>query len=293
MPPQPDPTTMPADNGAVPNTEQADAWNGDEGRHWVAHRRRYDAMLRRLTPHLLDAADVAAAEHVLDIGCGSGETTCAAARAARHGLALGVDLSGALLSEARRRAAQEGVDNVDFEQGDAQLHPFATERYDVVMSRFGVMFFDEPGAAFGNIARALRPDGRLALLCWRDISHNEWILTLGGALAAHVELPALDATGPGPFSLADPRRIRELLDGAGFADISVTAIAEPMRFGDDVDDVLGFVRDTALVRELLSDADEETTRKALDAVRAALTPHQSPDGVLLGGAAWLVTARRP
>lgn len=293
MPLQPDPTTMPAGNGAVPNTEQAEAWNGDEGRHWVAHRPRYDAMLRRLTPHLLDAGDVSAAERVLDIGCGSGETTCAAARAAQHGLALGVDLSVALLSEARRRAAQDGVDNVCFEQGDAQLHPFAAESHDLVMSRFGVMFFDDPGAAFVNIARALRPDGRLAFLCWRDISHNEWILTLGGALAAHVELPALDATGPGPFSLAEPRRIRELLDGSGFADVSVTAVTEPMRFGDDIDDVLDFVRDTALARELLSDADEATTRKAFEAIRAALAPHQSPEGVLLGGAAWLVTARRP
>jgi hypothetical protein len=129
--------------------------------------------------------------------------------------------------------------------------------------------------------------------CWRDISHNEWILTLGGALATHVELPALDATGPGPFSLAEPRRLRELLDGSGFADVSVTAVAEPMRFGDDIDDVLDFVRDTALARELLADTDEATTRKAFEAIRAALAPHQSPEGVLLGGAAWLVTARRP
>ncbi|MPZ65986.1 MAG: methyltransferase domain-containing protein [Pseudonocardiaceae bacterium] len=289
---QPDPTTVSAGSGTVPNAEQADAWDGDDGRHWVTHRQRYDTMLRRLTPHLLDAAAVTAAERVLDIGCGSGETTCAVARAARHGLTLGVDLSGALLDEARDRAIHEGLHNVAFEQGDAQLHPFPAESHDVAMSRFGVMFFDDPTAAFANIARALRPGGRLAFLCWQDVGRNEWIATIGSALAAAVELPAMGGDGPGPFSLADPRSIRELLDDTGFVDASIAPLVEPMRFGEDVDDVIGFVRDISLVRTLLSDADEETTTKASDAMRTALAPHQSADGILLGGATWLVTANR-
>ncbi|MQA12725.1 MAG: methyltransferase domain-containing protein [Pseudonocardiaceae bacterium] len=289
MPPQPDPDAAAA--GSVPNTDQADAWNGDDGRHWVAHRQRYDAMMRRLT-HLLDATAVSAGERVLDIGCGSGETSCAAARAAGDGTVLGVDLSGPMLGEARSRAEREGLDNAGFEHSDVQVHRFAAASYDVAMSRFGVMFFDDPAAAFANIARALRSDGRLAFLCWQDAGRNEWIVTMAGALAAHVALPAVDGDAPGPFSLADPDRIRELLVRAGFADVSITPVAEPMRLGSDLDDVMDFVRDMGLVRTLLADADEATTGKAFDAVRAALAPHHSADGVVLGSAAWLVTARR-
>lgn len=292
MSPQPDPMTVSASSGTVPNAEQADAWDGDDGQHWATHRRRYDTMLRRLTPHLLDAVAVTTSERVLDIGCGSGETTCAAARATRNGPALGVDLSNALLREARHRAAHEGLDNARFEQGDAQLHPFQAESFDVAMSRFGVMFFDDPTAAFANISRALRPGGRLAFLCWQDVGRNEWIATIGSALAAAVQLPAMGGDGPGPFSLADPHRIRELLDTAGFADVSIAPLVEPMRFGDDVDDVIAFIREFSLIRTLLSGADEATTTKASDALRTALTPHQFPDGVLLDGATWLVTANR-
>ncbi len=288
---QPDPTTTPASGEPVPNTEQADAWNGDDGRHWVTHRQRYDAMLRRLTSHLLDAADVIAGEQVLDIGCGSGETTFAAARAAGEGTVLGIDLSGPLLDEARRRAEHEGLHNAHFERSDAQVHPFPAAGYDVAMSRFGVMFFDDPAAAFANIARALRPGGRLALLCWQDAARNEWIVTMAAALAAHVDLPAMD--GDGPYSLADPHRIQDLLDGAGFVDVSIGPVAEPLRLGSDVDDVIDFVQDLRMVRKMLADADEITTCNVFDAVRAALAPHQSADGVALGGAAWLVTARRP
>ena len=145
----------------VPNTEQADAWNGDEGRHWIQHRERYDQIMQRFTPHLFKAADVAAVEQVIDIGCGSGETTCLAARAAGHGLALGVDLSGPLLDEARCRAEHEGLTNARFEQGDVQVHPFPPAGYDLAISRFGVMFFEAPTVAGGDLgarpARFRRP----------------------------------------------------------------------------------------------------------------------------------------
>ncbi|MGH3972910.1 MAG: class I SAM-dependent methyltransferase, partial [Pseudonocardiaceae bacterium] len=243
--------------------------------------------------HLLEAADVSAGERVVDVGCGSGQTTCAVARAARHGLALGVDLSRPLLDEARRRAAHEGLTNAHFEQGDVQVHPFASAHYDAAMSRFGVMFFEAPTVAFANIAGAVRPGGRLVFLCWQDAAHNEWFTTPGTALAAHLDVPEMSGDEPGPFSLADPRRIREHLNGAGFIDVSIAPIAEPMRWGSDVDDVLDFIRNRGRMRDLLADTDEITMRKALDSMRAALRPYQSTDGVLLGGAAWLVTAHRP
>lgn len=250
-------------------------------------------MLRRFTPQLLNAADVAVDERLIDVGCGSGETTCLGARAARNGLALGVDLSGPLLDEARRRTVRAGLRNAQFEQGDAQVHPFASASYDVAMSRFGMMFFTAPEVAFVNIARAVRPGGRLAFLCWQDAARNEWFTTPQAALAAHIDFPELGADEPGPFSLADPDRIGERLSSAGFVDVSIVPVAEPMRLGSDIDDVTGFVRDRGRVGGPLADADEVATRKALDTVRAALRPYQSTDGVFLRGAAWLATAHRP
>ncbi|MQA84308.1 MAG: methyltransferase domain-containing protein [Streptosporangiales bacterium] len=275
----------------VVNVEQAEAWNGDDGRHWVAHRDRYDAMLPRFTRRLMQAADVSPGERVLDIGCGAGETTCAAARAARGGTALGADISRPLLGEARRRAEREGLDNVRFEEADAQVHPFGAGRFDVAISRFGVMFFADPAAAFANIARALAPGGRLAFLAWQQAAHNEWVVTLGAALAAHVELPQMGGDGPGPFSLADPEGIRQLLGQTGLTQVTVDAVTEPIRLGSDVEDVIDFAQDLGLVRDLLADVDTATKSRALDGMRDALAPHHTEDGILLGAAAWLVTAR--
>lgn len=275
----------------VVNVEQAEAWNGEDGRHWTVQRERYDAMLDAFKSRLLQAADVSPGEWVLDVGCGSGDTTCAAARAARGGLALGADLSRPLLEEARRRAEREGLDNARFEEADAQVHSFPTARFDVAISRFGVMFFTEPGAAFANIARALAPGGRVVFLCWQEPLRNEWLVTLGAALAPYVELPEMGGDGPGPFSLADPERIRGPLRRAGFIQITVDPVTAPIRLGSDVEDVIGFVQDLDLVRDLVDPLDTATRAQALDALRDALAPHHTHDGVRIGAAAWLVTAR--
>lgn len=274
------------------NIEQAEAWNGDDGRHWVTHEDRYDAMLRGFTPPLLAAAAVTAGQSVLDIGCGFGETTCAAAHAIRPGLALGLDLSAPLLAEARRRAEREGLDNVRFEQADVQVHPFRPARFDAAISRFGVMFFADPAAAFANTARALAPGARLAVLTWQPAAHNEWVVTLGMALARYVELPEMDADGPGPFSLGDPERTERLLQGAGFTEVTVAPVAQPIFLGSDVEDVIGFAQDLDLVRDLLAPLDSATRARALDALRDALAPHQTETGIRIGAAAWLTTAHR-
>lgn len=286
-------TPQPADPfPPVVNVEQAEAWNGDDGRHWVNHRDRFDTMLAALTPHLLRAAEVSPGQRVLDVGCGSGFTTCAAARAAQGGEAVGADLSGLLVEQARQRAEQDGLDNVRFEWADAQVHPFPAAGFDVAISRFGVMFFADPAAAFANVARALTPGGRLAFLSWQQPLDNEWVVTLGAALSAHVELPKMDEEGPGPFSLADPERIRSLLDRAGFVEIAVAPVVEPFVLGSDVADAMLFLEGLGLVRKLLAEADSATRTRALDAIRDALAAHRTEQGVQLGSAAWLVTARR-
>jgi SAM-dependent methyltransferase len=251
-------------------------------------------MARAFTEPLLDAAALAETDRVLDVGCGCGQTTRLAARQAQRGTALGIDLSGAMLERAREDAAAEGITNVGFEKADAQVHPFTPGDFDVALSRFGVMFFDDPMAAFANIGTALAPGGRLVFLAWQDIPHNEWVAVPAGAALAHVPLPeGFGAPGtPGPFSLADPGRITEVLMSAGFDEPTTTAVEATLRLGDDADDAVAFLSDTGMARGLLDPVEPAIAARALDAVRAALRPYERPDGVTLRGAAWLVTTRR-
>src|SRR5690242_14804122 len=158
---------------------------------------------------------------------GTGQTTRDAAAAAGPGPALGVDLSARMIELARRLAAEEGTGNVSFEQADAQIYPFPAGSFDVAISRTGTMFFGDPAAAFANIGRALRPGGRLVMLVWQGPGPNEWVRELSGALAAGRDLPAPPPGAPGPFSLADPGRVRALLAAAGFSGITMEALHEP------------------------------------------------------------------
>jgi SAM-dependent methyltransferase len=198
-----------------------------------------------------------------------------------------------MLERARADAAAEGLGNVRFERADAQTHPFPRQSFDLAVSRFGVMFFDDPIAAFANIGAALVPRGRLVFVCWQDVAHNEWITVPAGAALSHVPFPDLDdADAPGPFSLSDPARIDDVLTRAGFEGITVAAVEGPLRLGDDADDAVGFLSGIGVARELLGSVDADTAARALAAVSDALRSHEGPGGVFLGGAGWLVTARR-
>ena len=277
----------------IANVEQAQAWDGAEGDHWVRNQQRYEAMTGAFTERLLSAAAIEVTDRVLDIGCGNGQTARLAARRASPGLALGVDLSAAMLERARRDAADEGLTNVRFERADAQVHAFPTGAFDVAVSRFGVMFFDDPVAAFTNICRALQPGGHLAFLCWQEALRNDYVAVPLGAALAHVPVPDVGGSdAPGPFSLADPGRIDEVLTRAGFEEIATVSVEAQMRLGDDADDAVEFLGGTGLARTLLESVEPAVARQALDAVRDALRPYEQADGVHLGGAAWLVTAGR-
>jgi SAM-dependent methyltransferase len=277
----------------IVNAEQAEEWDGRQGDHWVEYADRYDALSQRITPHLMRAAAIDPAERVLDIGCGCGATTRSAARAASAGSVLGIDLSAAMLNEAERRANADGLTNVTFRQSDVQVHKFPPAEFDLAISKFGVMFFEDPVAAFANVASALPADGRLAFACWQDLARNDWLMIPAGAALAYVPFPDLGPEGaPGAFSLADPDRIRRILTEAGFVGIDIDELTEPLFLGEDAADATDFLRGTGMARRLFEGADADTERKALHAVRDALEAHGQPDGVWLGSAAWLVTASR-
>ena len=276
----------------IANVEAAEAWDGHEGAHWAEHAARYERSSVRHRPHLLNAAIIRPGDRVLDAGCGAGLSTIEAARLASQGSALGLDLSSQMLARARERAAAEDVGNVTFEQGDAQVHPFEPGAADVAISLYGAMFFGDPVAAFTNIARGLRPGGRLALLAWRALDQNEWLSTVRGALALDRDLPTPPPDAPTPFSLADPDRVRTRLTAAGFDDIQLDAVDEPAELGDDADDAFAWFSTVGIVNGLLDGIDEAGRAQGLDNLRGAFKEAETSEGVLLGTAAWLITATR-
>ncbi|MCP3819624.1 class I SAM-dependent methyltransferase [Streptomyces sp. A3M-1-3] len=273
------------------NSAQAEAWNGYEGRHWAERQRRYDALNDAANEPLLEAARITGTDRVLDIGCGNGRITRLAARAGAY--ALGVDLSAPMLERARVSAQAERLDNVGFAQGDAQVYAFDSGAFDVAVSRFGVMFFADPVAAFANIGRALRPGGRLAFICPQDFSGSEQA-TVFAAVARHVQLPQPSAdAGPGSLSLADPEHTARVLTDAGFREVVVSGVELPHEWGKDAEDATGFLFGWGPMQHWLRDADPAAEARAREAAVEAFRTYETASGVRLTAAHWVVTALRP
>ncbi len=270
---------------------QLRAWDGDEGEYWADNAEYFDRSVAAYHERLLAVAAIGERDRVLDVGCGTGQTTRDAARAASAGSALGVDLSSRMLDYARRRAAEEGVTNVTFAQADAQIHPFEPGAYDVAISRTAAMFFGDHAAAFANIGRALRPGGRLVLVTWQPLAGNEWIREISGALAAGRDLPT-----PPPDAPARSRSPIRTASGpcspsAGFADVELEGTTAGMWFGNDADDAHRFV--LGLMGWMLDGLDDAGRARAIDALHATMAAHETPDGVLFDSAAWTIQATRP
>jgi SAM-dependent methyltransferase len=278
----------------IVNVEQAEAWDGPDGEFWAAHQARFDTMISPQHEQLMAAAAIVSGERVLDIGCGNGLTSRDAARAAgEQGEVLGVDLSGPMLALATQLAKDEGLANVRFEQGDAQVYPFPNDAFDVVLSRFGVMFFADPVAAFTNIASAVRPGGRLGMAVWGPVPDNEWVTALRDAVALGRVLPAPPPGAPGPFSMADQDHSRGVLTDAGFTDIAFARSEHVFHVGTDTDDAFGFMSQLNVLQMMMEDLDEPAKAQAFENLRAAIAAHESPDGVVFRSAAWMMTARKP
>lgn len=238
----------------------------------------YDAELIRYSEALHRAWGIRPDDRVLDVGCGAGQTTRDAARLAAS--ALGVDVSPAAVDRARAHAGD--ADNVTFECADAQVYDFEPGSFDVAISRFGTMFFQDPVAAFTNIGRALRPGGRLVMVVWQAGERNEWRVTIQRAIGSG------DANGPDAFSLADPAAVDKILRAAGFTDVHLADLDEPVYYGPDVDAALDWVRGFACTSAALQGADPVA---ALARLRDAIAARATADGVWFDARAWLVTAR--
>jgi ubiquinone/menaquinone biosynthesis C-methylase UbiE len=248
----------------------------------------YDAELRRYQRRLREVIDVSPGDIVLDIGCGTGQTTREAARLATRGSALGVDASSAMVARARRLAAVEEIRNVSFEQADAQVHPFPPEHFTLGVSRFGTMFFTDPVEAFTNIRRALRPGARLVQLVWQDRDRQEWATAIHRALGP---APVTAATA-NPFSLADPTTVDSVLTAAGFTDIHITEVCEPVFYGPDTDTAVNAVLTLRMASDPLTRLDTDDTKQAVDRLRTVIAEHTTADGVWFDSRTWLITARR-
>ena len=252
----------------------------------------YDAELARHNERLRAATGIGPADRVLDVGCGGGQSTRDAARAAVSGSALGVDVSAAMLERARRLTAEEGLTNVAYELADAQVHPFPPAHFDAVISRFGTMFFADPVAAFANIARAARPGARLVMMVWQGHDRNEWATALERALTVGPARPAPPpATGADPFSLGEPATVEAILGAAGFVDVGFTDVDEPVDYGPDADAALDLVRDMKMTGDLLAGLDPPAAERALARLRQTLAAHETTEGVLFDSRSWIVTAR--
>ncbi|MEU4408834.1 class I SAM-dependent methyltransferase [Streptosporangium sp. NPDC023963] len=255
----------------------------------------YDAELRLHNELFRAAARVGSRDRVLDIGCGAGQSTREAARAAVAGSVVGVDLSAPMLERARQLSDDQGLPNITYQQADAQVHRFPSTRFDLCISRFGVMFFADPVAAFTNIGRALRPGARLVLLVWQDRDRNEWAFAVRRSLTAATATPAPPAPptgGPGPFSLADPAVTQGILAAAGFTRVSFTDVHEPVFYGPDTATAFDNVLRLRDYRDLLADLDTATAEQARARLRATLAAHDTGSGVYFDSRAWIITARR-
>jgi SAM-dependent methyltransferase len=279
-----------------PNAEQIKYWN-ETGTKWAGFQTLIDGHIGFLGELTLDRAAFAAGERVVDVGCGCGTTTLAIARrVGPQGRVAGIDVSAVMLARAREAAQAAALTQVAFENADAQTHAFEPGAYDALYSRFGVMFFTGPEAAFANLRQALRPGGRLSFICWRPLPENPWMFVPMMAAAQHLALPPPPAPeAPGPFALADGDRVQRILTAAGFHDIALENVDAQLTVGGtaDFDTALNFVLQMGPTGAALRAAEPDVLPRVVDAVRAALTPYSDAAGVHMPAAARIVTARNP
>ncbi|MCE0461412.1 MULTISPECIES: class I SAM-dependent methyltransferase [Pseudomonas] len=274
-------------------------WNGQSGEYWAVNQARLDAMFAAFGQAAIEAAVPATGERVLDVGCGAGASSLdLAARVGAGGQVLGVDISEPLIGRARALAPQDTP--VLFHVADASSDELPEGAFDILFSRFGVMFFDDPTAAFTHMRRALRPGGRVAFVCWRGVAENDWVRLPMIAIKDIVPLPAPPGPeAPGPFSFGDRGRVERILTAAGFTDITIAPFDASISFGQGetrdaaIDDAVKMAFEGGPLSLVLADQPDDIRAHAWAAVRAAFAGLPGERSVVIDGAAWIVTARKP
>lgn len=279
-----------AETLAAANAAQIDHWNVTAGPTWAELHRQLDHQIEVLGAEAIRALAPQVGERVLDIGCGCGQTTLALAQlVGPTGAVVGVDISQPMLEVARARPIPAHSAEPEFSRLDAQVANFGGPPFDAAFSRFGVMFFDDPTAAFNNIRSALKPTGRLAFVCWRPMRDNPWMQVPFAAALPHLPpLPPIDPTAPGPFAFADPHRLRAILSGAGYQDIAIDAFDAAIG-GADLDQTFELTLRVGPLGAALREHPERGGDIAA-AVRESLAAYLTPTGVMMPAAVWIVSA---
>lgn len=275
------------------NEEQFDYWNGDAGKRWAQEDDTMARLLHPVCEALLDHARVDDCKNALDVGCGGGsQSLMLANRLGAEASVLGVDISGPMLEVARGKTAAANAE-LSFLQADASEHAFEPGSFDLLFSRFGVMFFDDPTAAFTNLRSAMAPEARLAFCCWQPLRDNDWSRIPVKAALQHLPAPeAPDPHAPGPFAFADPERLTGILQGAGFSDIALESFTPEMRFGE-APTLQQSVREMAMigpVARLLMGQEPEVLERVFASMEEAMAPFYQDGSLSMPAAIWFVTA---
>jgi SAM-dependent methyltransferase len=281
---------------AGPNSDQIEYWNGMAGARWVTHQEKLDASIGGIGADAMSRAQVKEGERVVDVGCGCGHTTLDIAhQVGTSGKVLGVDISTPMLDLARSRMDDAEINHVHFANADAETHKFDDDQFDLLFSRFGVMFFGDPVAAFRNLGSVLGSGGRLVFVCWRSPEDNPWLVQPAKVAGEHIELPPRAGPGePGPFAFADPDRVKRILASAGFDNIELEQRDGDLQLGgpQSLDDAVDFALKLGPSAMPLAEADAETAETVIQSVRTFLEPHYTGSAVEMPSSAWIVTASR-
>lgn len=275
------------------NADQIAYWNGPGGQHWADRQQAQDIVLAPVSDVLIDRAKAKAGQRIVDIGCGCGATSIALAhKVGSTGHVLGIDISAPMLARARE-IAPAGLP-VDFVLADATVYPFDPASFDLLVSRFGVMFFAEPALSFANLRRALRPSGRLAFACWREPRENPFFMAPLQAVYKHVaKLPQLGPEDPGPFSFASEARVQRILGEAGFQGIAMEPcnLALDIAVGRGLDAAVTGALEIGPAARALAEQPPDVVAAATNSIRGALAPFVRGQAVPLDASIWIVTAR--
>ena len=284
---------MDAPIGHEENADQIAYWNGAGGQRWAQRQPVQDILLQPIADILIDRAKIRSGERVLDVGCGSGSTTFAFAKAVGPGgHVTGIDISEPMLARAREVTPADAP--VEFALADATIYPFTPESFDLLASRFGVMFFADPALSFTNLRKGMRRTGRLAFACWREARENPFFMVPLQAVYRHVpKMPQVGPEDPGPFAFASEARVKRILDVAGFSQVAMEPVdlALDIAIGGGLDAAVKSSLEIGPAARALTDHPPQTVAAAAQAIREALAPLAEGQTVPIDAAIWIVTAK--